>query len=76
MLHGLVAICHEAGNGRYIGSHCPKQLRAPSLLGGEELLRFARMPQSQSVVDALNLSVSRKQHCETGHARLPAILTD
>ena len=34
MLHGLVAICHEAGNGGYIGSHCPKQLRASSLLGG------------------------------------------
>jgi len=34
VLHGLAAICHEAGNGGYIGSHCPKQLRASSLLGG------------------------------------------
>ena len=36
MLHGLAADCHEAGNGGYIGSHCPKQLRASSLLGEEK----------------------------------------
>ena len=29
MLHGLAAICHEAGNGGYIGSHCPKQCAPP-----------------------------------------------
>jgi len=37
VLHGLAAICHEAGNGGYIGSHCPKQLRASSLLGVDSL---------------------------------------
>jgi len=29
VLHGLAAICHEAGNGGYIGSHCPKQCAPP-----------------------------------------------
>ena len=43
MLQGLAAICHAAGNGGYIGSHCPKQSRATSLLGalrGETSLRL------------------------------------
>ncbi len=29
MLHGLAAICHAAGSGGYIGSHCPKQCAPP-----------------------------------------------
>ena len=39
VLQGLAAICHEAGNGGYIGSHCPKQSYVFSLLGGEGMSR-------------------------------------
>jgi len=42
VLQGLAAICYAVGNGGYIGSHCPKQSRASSLLGGEFLASVAR----------------------------------
>ena len=33
-VHGLVAFCHEARKGGYIGSHWPKHVRASALLDG------------------------------------------
>jgi len=51
VLHGLAAICHEAGNGGYIGSHCPKQSRASSLLG---VFARARSLESFSTLPWLN----------------------
>ena len=58
MLHGLAAICHEAGNAGYIGSHCPKQSHASSLLGGEFLASVAR---------EVELEVTTYRLLPTGH---------
>jgi len=57
VLHGLASICHEAGNGGYIGSHCPKQSRASSLLGGEFSSTSGLASQSASVLCEPRLEV-------------------
>lgn len=54
MLHGLAAICHEAGNGGYIGSHCPKQCAPPLYSAVNSLWHPSRTNRNEKTLPTRN----------------------